>query len=280
MDETLRAERVDVQSDGAGRDRFVTSAMRQSTLVGVGLSTALVDGVSGSLHFSAYNVVLAENAAELVEFLREQQPQYIVIELSKDNSLTFHTIRDIRRIFRGPLVVLGDDVDLADRVMSLEMGADNYLSRFISARALHAHLKASERAHSGSSRTAVGYTETVGVSNFVSRDPSPHLEKQLISDGWTLNMLHSVVVAPDGRSVRLTTFERLLLAVLMDAAPRVVPRDWMMAHMGGYRGNPGNRTLDVIICRVRTKLRYIGANWPIHNFRGLGYKFVGFPGVR
>ena len=276
MDEISTRERTQVQRLDSVAGREPATSQDHNTLVAVGISDALRDDLSSALHFSNYNILAITEIDDFYPAIQESPPRYVVIELPRDKTAGMLEVRDIRRAFAGTMIVLGDDVDYTDRVMSLEMGADNYLSRHISARALHAHLKASERL-----RMRVERSERLrdGFGDRSGSDEDLELldrRRELSCDGWTLNMMISAIVAPDGRSRKLTEYERLVLAALMDASPYVVTRERLILKMAGNMYNPETRTLDVILCRIRAKLGDLGAVSPIRSVRGLGYQLVGF----
>jgi two-component system response regulator CpxR len=161
----------------------------------------------------------------------------------------FEVLRRLRAKSRLPVLMLtarGEDVD---RIVGLELGADDYLPKPFNPRELTARIRAILRR----AQAADGKQEKIEV-NGVALDPGAR----------------SVEV--DGRPVELTTLEFDILELLMRAAGRVLSRDALMEHLYNRKATPFDRSVDMHVSHLRKKLE---ASRPlIKTVRGVGYQFL------
>ncbi|MFC7547040.1 response regulator transcription factor [Plantactinospora sp. GCM10030261] len=151
-----------------------------------------------------------------------------------------------------PVIFLTARDDEVDRIVGLELGADDYVTKPFSPRELVARVRAVLRRSTGTPNGA-DRPRTAGP---ISLDPSRR----------------SVTV--DGAPVHLTTTEFDLLAYLMSRPGRVFTREELLASVWGYAAHSGTRTVDVHVAQVRAKLGPAAAEW-IRTHRGVGYACVG-----
>ncbi len=167
----------------------------------------------------------------------------------------FEILRRLRRQSRVPVLMLtarGEDVD---RIIGLELGADDYLPKPFNPRELVARVRAILRRYeprpaANSSRVEV---------NGVVLDPGTR------------------AVTVDGKLVDLTTFEFDILEVLMRSAGRVVSRDSLMESLYNRKSTPFDRSIDMHVSHLRKKLET--DRTLIKTIRGVGYQFIPSPGV-
>ncbi|WP_163506112.1 response regulator transcription factor [Fodinicola acaciae] len=141
-----------------------------------------------------------------------------------------------------PILFVTARDDEADRILGLEIGADDYVTKPFSPRELVARIKAVLRR---------------------GQQPGPPV---LVSGELTVDVAGRRVVVRDAE-VELTATEFSLLAHLMRRPGQVFSRDQLLASVWGHAG-PGSRTVDVHVAQLRAKL---GADCPIRTFRGVGY---------
>jgi len=158
---------------------------------------------------------------------------------------------EVCRILRAdgdwtPILFVTARDDEIDRILGLELGADDYLTKPFSPRELVARVKAVLRR--GSSDP--GSQERVYVVGRVTVDPA---RRRVIADG---------------QSVDLTATEFELLEFLCRRPGRVFPREHLLSEVWGYAAAAGTRTVDVHVAQLRAKL---GAASPIRTVRGVGY---------
>ena len=158
-------------------------------------------------------------------------------------------LRRIRKTSRVPLIMLTARGDETDRVVGLEIGADDYVSKPFSPRELLARIKA------------------------VLRRAQPEALQEKLSAGDVQVVVPSRETFVAGKSVELTGLEFDLLVALMRRAGRVVPRDALLSEAGRGDLVVGERTVDVHISHLRQKLGD-DAGRRIKTVRGVGYSMV------
>jgi two-component system response regulator CpxR len=163
----------------------------------------------------------------------------------------FEILRRVRRESRLPVLMLTARGEDEDRIIGLELGADDYLPKPFNTRELVARVRAIMR-------------------RLEERRPGIKFEVNGISiDPGTRD------VTRDGTPVEVTTFEFDILETLMRAAGRVVSRDDLMEELYGRKATPFDRSVDMHISHLRKKLE--GDKPLIKTVRGVGYQFVRSP---
>ena len=177
----------------------------------------------------------------------------IVLDVMLPGMNGFDVLRKIRDTSRIPVVLLtarGEDVD---RIVGLEIGADDYLPKPFNPRELVARIRAVLRRSRGQGDTAVPDVLRVGD---VELDPA------------TRTVLHH------GKPVDLTSVEFGLLQVLLREAGRVVTREALVDEVLGRRFSPFDRSIDMHVSKIRRKLGDSEAEDYIKTIRGAGYIFA------
>ncbi|MBP0492464.1 response regulator [Pararoseomonas indoligenes] len=165
---------------------------------------------------------------------------------------------DFARWLRGqsdvPIVMLTAMGEETDRIVGLELGADDYVAKPFNPRELLARIRAvMRRAHGEGAR----------------RDPLP---SAIRFGGWVLEPQRRRLLNPDGVEVSLTGGEYELLTVLVERPNRVLTRDMLMDLLRGRQAGPFDRAIDVAVSRLRRKLEDDGRNPSlIKTVRGGGY---------
>lgn len=170
----------------------------------------------------------------------------IVLDLMLPSLDGFSLLKELRAKSRVPVLMLtarGEDVD---RIVGLELGADDYLAKPFNPRELAARIRAILRRAQTPSK---GRLEINGVTI----DPG------------------SRSVTCDGQEIEMTTLEFDILEVLMRAAGRVVSRDALMESMYNRKATPFDRSIDMHVSHLRRKLE--GERTLIKTVRGVGYQF-------
>lgn len=204
--------------------------------------------------FSAegYEVEVVPDSVAGLEMVRRTPVSAVILDVPRPGSSGCDLCRTIAKsIFGVPLVVLSASLDVADKVLLLEMGADDYLTIPFSPRELLARLRALMRRAS-----------RVGPDNF-------YVFEDVIVD------FYKTEITRGGEKVMVTTKEFKTLEFLTKNAERVVSRDELLNEVWGYQNYPCTRTVDNHILRLRQKLE-IDPSRPSHllTAHGMGYKFV------
>ena len=189
--------------------------------------------------------------------LAEQVVDLLVLDLGlrgEDGMAIARRMRDESEI---PLVMLTGRGEEADRVMGLELGADDYITKPFSPRELLARIRTVLRRRRAEVRQ--GKPDGIRAYRF---------------DGWELNLNLRRLTGPDGRAVPLTNGEFSLLVVLLGAPNRILSRDQLLDLSRLHNDEVFNRSIDVQILRLRRKIeRDAGEPRYIKTERGAGYLF-------
>src|SRR5687767_13773696 len=191
------------------------------------------------------------------EVIAEQVVDLIVLDLklkAEDGMAIARTLRDESTI---PIIMLTGRSEEADRVMGLELGADDYLTKPFSTRELLARIRTILRRRHAEVRQ--GKPEGIRAYRF---------------DGWELNLNMRRLTARDGRAVPLSNGEFSLLVVLLGAPNRILSRDQLLDLSRLHNDEVYNRSIDVQILRLRRKIEADAAQPRyIRTERGAGYCF-------
>jgi DNA-binding response OmpR family regulator len=194
---------------------------------------------------------------EMFERFDAQVIDLVLLDLKLPGEDGLQLARALRERATVPIVLLTGRADEADRVMGLELGADDYITKPFSPRELLARVRAVLR------RYQVQAT-------LPERD---HLRRAYRFAGWELNLRTRRLLAPQGRSVDLSNGEFSLLSALCRAPRRVLSREQLLSMSRLHEAEVFDRTIDVQIRRLRLKLEADTANPAlIVTERGAGYR--------
>jgi two-component system, OmpR family, response regulator len=205
-----------------------------------------------------FRVTQLHRGADLLALMARDPPALVLLDLGLPGEDGLAIARQLRE---GPgcgLLIVSGRGDPVDKVVGLEIGADDYITKPFDLRELVARLKAVAR------RLVPAAPAPPAVA-----DTAWHFE------GWALHRAARRLVAPGGEEVSLTSGEFDLLCVLVQHAGRVLSRDFLLEATRGREAAPFDRTIDVLIGRLRRKLRD-DADEPrlIKSVRGAGYVLV------
>ena len=203
-------------------------------------------------------VSTAASGKEMAAILEEQAIDLIVLDLRMPGEDGMQIARKLREESSIPIIILTGRLDEADRVMGLELGADDYLTKPFSPRELLARV-----------RTVLRRTKAAQPP--VGKDDQ---RRALRFGGWELNLRTRRLTSPEGKRVELTKGEFSLLTALLGAPQRVLSRDQLLEMSRLYDDEVYDRSIDVQILRLRRKIE---ANPSEPQFitteRGTGYIF-------
>jgi two-component system OmpR family response regulator/two-component system alkaline phosphatase synthesis response regulator PhoP len=212
----------------------------------------IVELVRYNLVHEGYDVVVAYDGHEAIEKARTTAPDLVVLDLMLPYVDGLEVCRALRRESSVPILMLTAKDTEQDRVLGLELGADDYVTKPFSPRELVARVRAILRR---TTKDAASSEAPVAVGGLVL-DPTTH-EVRLRE-----------------RLVDLTTKEFDLLRLLMSHPNQVFTRDFLLEHIWGYEYFGSTRTVDMHISRLREKIEDnpIAPTY-IMTVRGVGYKF-------
>jgi two-component system, OmpR family, alkaline phosphatase synthesis response regulator PhoP len=199
-----------------------------------------------------YTVEVQGNGSSALESFQTAPPAVIILDLRLPKLSGSDLCKAVKaQAPTLPIVVLSATTDVSDKVLLLELGADDYVTKPFSPRELLARVRAALR---HTSRTA-----SVSLVSF---------------DGISVDF-KKMEVQRDGKVVILTAQEFKTLQFLVQNADRVISRDELLNEVWGYQNYPSTRTVDNHILKLRQKLERDPAS-PVHfrTVHGMGYKFV------
>ncbi|MFN7101411.1 MAG: response regulator [Pseudorhizobium sp.] len=210
-----------------------------------------------------YCVSCAGDGREMRLCMKQKEFDAILLDLSLPGGQDgLDLAREIRAQSDVPIMMLTGRDDVVDRIVGLEIGADDYIAKPFHLREVHARLKSILRRRSGPSVA-----------------PAEALKEQVVGfDGWTLNLSRRVLLDPEGLDVALTTGEFDLLSVLVKHAGRVLTREQLMDMTRGRQLEAFDRAVDAQVVRLRRKIEK-DATKPqlVKSVRGVGYVFTAAP---
>ena len=199
-----------------------------------------------------YEVDVAPDAVSGLEMLRQSAPAAVILDLQHPGSSGYDLCRRIAKSIPGlPLVILSASSDVANKVLLLEMGADDYVTIPFNPMELIARLRALIRRA----------TRVSPESVYVFDDVMVDFSKTEITRG--------------GKKITVTAKEFKTLEFLTKNSQRVVSREELLNEVWGYQHCPCTRTVDTHILRLRRKLESDPSH-PAHllTVHSVGYKFV------
>ena len=199
------------------------------------------------LERNGFDAACCEVFDRVVEEITAAGPDLVLLDLTLPGTDGQFVCRELRAVSDVPIIVLTSRVTEIDEVMSMSMGADDFISKPYSSRVLIARIQALLRRTSGASDRNV-------------------LEHR----GLTLDLSRSVAES-GGRQVELTKNEMRILALLMGRAGTIVSREAIMRDLWDSEAFVDDNTLTVNINRLRSTLEKIGVTGYLTTHRGRGY---------
>lgn len=211
----------------------------------------------------------------LMSLMASDPPALVLLDLGLPGEDGLAIARKLREHWQCGMVIVTGRGDAVDKIVGLEVGADDYVTKPFDLRELLARVKAVLRritaVHSGA-QIATAARSTDSETMTAARE-------WLDFEGWRLDLAARRLNDPNGAEVSLTTGEFELLQVFALHPGRVLSRDFLLAETRGREAGPFDRTIDVQVGRLRKKLEVDAENPQIiKSVRGAGYIFI--PGVQ
>ncbi len=210
-------------------------------------------GLEDNLRFEGYQTLAATNGRDALALALREGPDLILLDVMMPELSGWDVLRSLRQ--KGldvPVIMLTARGEEVDRVLGLELGADDYVTKPFSLRELLARVRA------------------------VLRRPGPRQRVEEFAFGNIRLHLRARQAFKAGKEVRLTRKEFDLLRYLVEHRGEVITRDRLLDEVWGYAHFPTTRTVDTHILRLRQKFED-DPEHPVHilTVHGQGYKFIG-----
>lgn len=220
---------------------------------------AIREALTYNLTREGYEVDAVSDGAAAVAAVRKAAPQLVVLDLMMPEMDGFDVTRTLRKESNVPILMLTARDDEIDRVLGLELGADDYLTKPFSMRELLARVKAMLR------RVQMEHSDAQASS----------APQQLVSGNLAIDETRHEVTL-DGKVLDLKPKEHELLLFLMQNRGRAYTREQLLEKVWGWEFSGGSRTVDVHVRWLRARIEADAENpQRIITVRGVGYRFEG-----
>jgi DNA-binding response OmpR family regulator len=197
-----------------------------------------------------FSVFISNDGITAVEDFKNISPDIVVLDIMMPGADGWQVCREIRKISQTPVIMLSAKGEVFDKVLALELGADDYMVKPFDSKELVARVKAVLR------RTA-------------KNDEQSH--EEVVFPNLLVNKT-TYTVKVNGNEVAMPPKELELLYFLAASPNHVFTREQLLDQIWGYEYVGDTRTVDVHIKRLREKIKD-HANWKISTIWGIGYKF-------
>jgi DNA-binding response OmpR family regulator len=218
---------------------------------------AVTNLLSYNLRAANYDVLIAADGSEGLRLARQAKPDLILLDLMLPEVDGLDVCRELRKTSGVPVIMITARGEESDRVVGLELGADDYMCKPFSMRELLARIRAVLRRHQ---------------PDDIDQPPS-----HILRSGAGLELdTQSRAATVAGAALSLTRLEFDLLALLLGNAGRVLTRERLLEQAWGYDFVGDTRSVDSAVKRLRAKLRAASAEADcIETVRGVGYRVDG-----
>lgn len=213
--------------------------------------TNIVELIRLYLEKENFKVVVAYNGQSAVELFKEEAPSLVILDLMLPVMDGWQVCREIRRISNIPIIMLTAKGETFDKVLGLELGADDYMVKPFDTKELVARVKAVLRR---------------------SETKDMQAKKEMVYPNLTIN-LSNYELKLAGNVVEVPPKELELLYFLASNPNHVFTREQLLEEVWGFDYFGDSRTVDVHIKRLREKLEGVEGTWQLKTVWGVGYKF-------
>jgi two-component system torCAD operon response regulator TorR len=194
----------------------------------------------------------AKSAHEFEELRKQQHPDVIALGLNAPTVYELSLVEQVRKEGNCGIIILSSNCENSIRMLTLSLGADNYFEKPINLKELE-----------------------FSIRNLYERIRKPEEEKK--EGQWLFDADNWLLTAPNGDNQRLSEAEYMVISRLSDMPGHPVSREHLLEELNTReKNNIGNdRSLDVLISRLRRKFSYTRQMLPVQSARGYGYVFPG-----
>lgn len=204
------------------------------------------------LENEGYSVILSYDGEEAIVKFNALKPDIILLDVMLPSQDGWQVCRDIRKKSNVPIIMITAKDDTFDKVLGLELGADDYMVKPLDAKEVIARIKA--------------------IARRVGNTPEASEVREVCYDNISINMTR-YELRVNGKVVDTPPKELELLFYLASNPNRVYTRDQLLDEVWGFDYYGDSRTIDVHIKRLREKLEGVSDRWCLKTVWGVGYKF-------
>lgn len=239
--------------------------MPKATILSVDDDKNLQIVIQHYLEDDGYRVITAESGKELEDKITGVPVDVVLLDLTLPDAEGLNLIATIRRNSGARIIIVSGKTETTEKIIGLEMGADDYITKPFEMRELSARIKAVLR------RNVDSDTDNVASNNNVAK------ADKLLFEGWCLDRTQYQLFDKDGKSANLTTGEFKLLEALASAPNRALSREFLFElTRDSDNYDSFDRAIDIQIARIRKKMGEGPQNAVlIRTIRGVGYMFCG-----
>lgn len=199
-----------------------------------------------------YQVVIANDGAQAVELFNREQPDLVLLDIMLPKMDGWQVCKEIRKTSNRPIIMLTAKGELFDKILGLELGADDYIIKPFEAKEVIARIHA--------------------VLRRTSTSEEKEKVKEINWDKLSIN-LTNYELRVDGKYIDTPPKEMELLYYLASNPNKVFTRDQLLDKVWGFDYYGDSRTVDVHIKRLREKINGVSDQWSLKTVWGVGYKF-------
>lgn len=237
---------------------------KKATVLSVDDDQALQTTVAHYLEEDGYEVLSAFSGAEAFAKVQASEPDLVLLDLVLPDEEGFRVLTKIKAHCSVPVIIVSGKSDTTEKIVGLEMGADDYITKPFEMRELSARIKAVIRRGEPAQAPAAAKA----ASN------EPVKDKITFGDGWVLDRLQYQLFDSTGTSAELTAGEFRLLEALVLSPNRALTRDYLFELTRENEFDAFDRAIDIQIGRLRKKLNDDPKEPAfIKTVRGVGYMF-------
>ncbi|MFZ2450454.1 MAG: response regulator transcription factor [Methylovulum miyakonense] len=212
------------------------------------------DVISFALEKAGMQVALAEDGRQVLDIFSAQAFDLIVLDINMPEFDGLEVCREIRKTSETPILFLSSRDDEIDRILGLEIGGDDYVTKPFSPRELVARIN-------------VILKRTLAI-------PKPCSSESMLQHGKLLICPEQHTASWDGQTVNLTATEFAMLLLMIRQPSRVFSRDQIMHSAYSNAAYVSDRTIDSHIRHIRQKFADLGCTAIIETVHGVGYKLA------
>lgn len=199
-----------------------------------------------------YQVIIANDGEQAVELFNREQPDLVLLDIMLPKMDGWQVCKEIRKTSNRPIIMLTAKGELFDKILGLELGADDYIIKPFEAKEVIARIHA--------------------VLRRTGTNEEKEKVKEINWDKLSIN-LTNYELRVDGKYIDTPPKEMELLYYLASNPNKVFTRDQLLDKVWGFDYYGDSRTVDVHIKRLREKINGVSNQWSLKTVWGVGYKF-------